>query len=133
VLYQAATWNVVLRLIHHGVTDIRFVQEQVGKAWLAYLHVTGRRALSPFMSCTAHMPGMLSSSSAVLATTVIPKAKELMTLCLHGDWLYVAWINNFFLDSSCRSIDEREVLIFGDGEHDLSDFAVHRGENPFRD
>jgi hypothetical protein len=134
-LCAAAKWTsieVLLDCIGDRSSAQNFVREQVGKAWLAYLHVTGKRALSPFLSCTAYMPGMLDSPSDILRNTVIPSARELLTLCLEGDALYVAWIANALEESSSCSIVEREVLLFGDEERPLKRLIVHRAENPFR-
>jgi hypothetical protein len=79
--------------------------------WLAYLHQTGKRDDSPFLSCTALMPGMVRSHSKVLRDDVIPKADKLGTYLVPRSNFKIAWPDPARVaEYGVHTLTEREVL-----------------------
>ena len=78
---------------------------------LAYLHQTGRRKGSPFLSCTAVMPKMVRSASKVLRSDVMPKAPYLGVFLVPRAHRYILWPHpNQSHESAVHTLEEAEVL-----------------------
>jgi hypothetical protein len=86
--------------------------QRKAEAWVAYRHQTGRRDMSPFLSCTAVMPRMVRSGSQVLRHDVIPLAPYLGIFLVPRTNFMVDWIHlrDSELDSIIYSVQEVEVI-----------------------
>ena len=79
---------------------------------MAYKHQTGRRDMSPYLSCTAVMPRMVRSGSGVLRQEVMPRAPYLGIFLIPQVNYVVEWVHRVHteLDAVKHSVEEIEVL-----------------------
>jgi hypothetical protein len=85
---------------------------QKAEVWSSYMHQTGRRHRSLYLSCTAVMPRMVRSGSGVLRMDVMPKAKYLGLFLVPNANMVVTWVGAMDTDqdSVVHSVEEVEVL-----------------------
>ena len=118
----------VLNTINHltGKTP-----EQKAELWMAYKHQTGRRDMSPYLSCTAVMPRMVRSGSKTLRVNVMPRAPYLGIFLVPAANFVVQWVHQTAteLDSVIYSVHEVEVLYRP--LPPMETFQLVRFKNPF--
>ena len=105
--------------------------EEKAELWMSYMHQTGRRDMSPFLSCTAVMPRMVRSGSRVLRMNVMPLAPYLGLFLVPAANFVVQWIhrNSTELAAVVYSVHEVEVLFRP--LPPMETFQLLRFRNPF--
>jgi hypothetical protein len=105
--------------------------QQKADLWMSYKHQTGRRDMSPFLSCTAVMPRMVRSGSKVLREDVMPLAPCLGIFLVPTTNFVVQWIHvkATELTSVVHSVEEVEVLYRP--LPPMESFQLIRFQNPF--
>lgn len=85
---------------------------QKAELWSSYMHQTGRRHDSLYLSCTAVMPRMVRSGSGVLRLNVMPKAQYLGLFLVPRANMVVRWVPAIETEqaSVVFSVHEVEVL-----------------------
>jgi len=97
---------------YSALTNSHLTPIQQAETWSAYMHQTGRRHDSLYLSCTAVMPRMVRSGSGVLRVDVMPKAHYLGLFLVPKSNLVVNWVPLEYTDqdSVIHSVEEVEVL-----------------------
>jgi hypothetical protein len=85
---------------------------QQAEIWSSYMHQTGRRHNSLYLSCTAVMPRMVRSGSGVLRVTVMPRAQYLGLFLVPTANMVVKWVAAQATEQASvqHSVEEIEVL-----------------------
>jgi hypothetical protein len=100
-------------MIFHTISEVTIWDAtRKAEAWMAYKHQTGRRDMSPYLSCTAVMPRMVRSGSGVLRLEVMPLAPYLGIFLVPQANYVVEWIHRVAteVDAVKHSVEEIEVL-----------------------